>query len=457
MISFENRKEDVSMSPTIGRFRERIAPSSSGQPTKAGSFYQINGTTGARSLLGDLFLIVSPAATSIERTWDQINPGPPYRSGGDFVSVKAQLPQNGLVGIGTYRGYKYGTGTVEYQGGFGDPWVFDSIPNSDYLNYGFNQDNTNLFPPLDSYSSQVYDRLRPRLESAGIYVAIAEAKDVPRMLQTSSRVFRDTWRTMRGSMSASRIMQPRRVADNFLNHQFGWIPFIKDLSNLYSTYSRALILKEQIARDNNKWIKRKRAMKDVQSEEIVFDSRVNGGGAFRVSPNIPWILSTGGGHYYQIVLQTSSVIWCEGSFKYYRPEFDTGMSDFNSTWNSINRDLMIYGLRVSPQHIYQATPWTWLADWFTNAGSVVQRANDWGLDSMAARYMYLMRHQLRTVVLRQFVRFYDGTSKTLEWHRVLESKQRMGASSPYGLGLSWESLSARQLGILVSLGITRTT
>lgn len=442
------------MVQTGTRYRERIAPVSPGQPTLAGNFYSINSVTGARQLIGPLYLANSLSSTSYERTWDQTNPGPPYQSGGDFTSCKAFLPQNAVVGSGVFRGYKYGTGIVEYVGGFGDPWVFDSIPNSDYINLGYNQSNLGIFPSLDPFSPLVYEKLRPRLESAGVFVALAEARDIPRMLRTSAHTFRDIWKQMGGS-THSRLMQPKRVADNFLNHQFGWVPFLSDIQRLYATYRDASVLSAKFSRSNNTWQKRVRTMQHVESEYIDWDSATSGGG-YHMSPLIPSIQHPTIGPRYQIIRQVSTNVWCEGSFKYYRPEFDLSLSSYNSLSSGIQRDLMLYGARISPVHVWQATPWTWLVDWFTNAQDVIQRHQDWGQDSLAAKYMYLMHHQLRKLILRQTNTFYGGETKVFEWYRVLDIKRRRGTLSPYGFGLSWDALSPRQLAILAAIGISRS-
>jgi hypothetical protein len=149
-----------------------------------------------------------------------------------------------------------------------------------------------------------------------------------------------------------------------------------------------------------------------------------------------------------------SLITTSGSFKYYRPEFDPDLPDYSSAWNAIQRQLTMYGARITPSNIYRATPWTWLIDWFSDFGSVVDRITDWAWDSILCKYLYLMRTDYRRVTLTQVLPFRTG-DVVLSFQRETNAKIRRGSDSPYGFGLSWNNLSSRQLAILAALGVSR--
>jgi hypothetical protein len=157
---------------------------------------------------------------------------------------------------------------------------------------------------------------------------------------------------------------------------------------------------------------------------------------------------------WEIRMREHSYVTAVGSYKYYRPEFDDSLPDYNSAWNSINRDLTIFGLRVTPSNIYRATPWTWLADWVTDFSTNIDAMTDIAIDAVAARYLYVTRHQATEQILTQTLPFKDGTISA-PWSISWNEKARNGASTPYGFGLSWNLLSPRQLAILAALGITR--
>jgi hypothetical protein len=65
-----------------------------------------------------------------------------------------------------------------------------------------------------------------------------------------------------------------------------------------------------------------------------------------------------------------------------------------------------------------------------------------------------MQHSVRTVNLAETHYFWDG-AETFEWNRIIETKQRDKAESPYGFNLKWESLSPFQLAILAALPISK--
>jgi hypothetical protein len=309
-----------------------------------------------------------------------------------------------------------------------------------------------LVPSLDGWSDVAFAKTRPRLEKAGAGIALAELRDVPRTIKSTARDLSDIWKVMGGS-TTSRIMQPKRVANSFLNEQFGWVPMIKDIRDINHVYENQAKIKSQMTNENNRWIRRKATLLDDYQE-----TKLGGEGGMRVSPAGDPVPSTlfrdGAAPHWELWEKKHSYITTSGSFKYYRPEFDATIPDYSSGWNEIRRQMTMYGLRISPSNVYRATPWTWLIDWFSDFGSVMDRITDWGLDSISCRYLFLMRHDIRTVTLKQVLPMRTG-DVTLEFDRVIDAKIRRGSDSPYGFGLSWNGLSPRQLAILSALKISR--
>jgi hypothetical protein len=169
----------------------------------------------------------------------------------------------------------------------------------------------------------------------------------------------------------------------------------------------------------------------------------------------------GTGHYMKRHWTNSEETWtvanAVGSFRYYVPEFDSSLPDYSGILNTVKRQIDIHGARISPSNIYKAVPWSWLVDWVTITGKSIQDTQDAMLDNMAARYLFLMHHQVKTQKLQQLLPFnaISGGPKTLEFTRIIEVKQRKEADSPFGFGLSWEELSPKQLAILGALGILK--
>lgn len=450
--------------PVAARFRERLKPNPPGNRVKLGTIQTILNIPKGQLQAGDvwdtqdLYSSVSATHPEYERTWDEIHHGPPFKSGGPFIGVKSFLPHFDVKGSGVYESRDFpagdGYGHIVYTGGWGEPYFTGTdIDINEFINAGLDQTDNVLFPSLEPIAAGAYARLRPQLERAGMGVALAEARDLPRMFKTTAKGFHDVWKSM-GGKHHTPFMQPKRLAGDYLNHQFGWVPFLSDLDKFFDVYANSAKYIAQIKRDNNTWIRRARVDKMIESETFL-----PGPGNNRCEPYIGTKISR---IFAQpgscgILQRNSTQVWYTGSFKYYRPEFDGSLHESSSDdlFKHVHRLSTIYGARVNPSVIYRATPWTWLIDWFSNVGDVVQRANDQAVDSMVSRYMYLMHHLRRESVVQQILYLKDGGKKTLEWSRLAEVKRRVGADGPYGFGLSWGDLTPRQLTILGALGISR--
>lgn len=399
-----------------------------------------------------------------EKTWDALHTGPPYLSGGPFDSIKIVRPQWNVQGHGEFlqnSWYQQGAGLkYRYDGGFYDPiWVPSLDPNSEtvYTNLGtvFNS----LYPDLASIGSGAYDRLRPELSKAGLGQAIAEMRDLPRMLSGTARGFHTIWNSLRSTKNHSDFyktrarMLPKGASNHFVNTQFGWIPFLSDLGNLFNVYQNAPRLKAQISRDNGRWIKRRRVDKHIESRVQVY-----------ARTDVPGVQPTGSvgfdiydtsSYNYTITRVETTDVWYEGSWKYYRPEFDWDSERSKGPIAALQREMAIHGAQINPTLIWKVTPWSWLADWFSNAGDAIERAQDWATDSLVSKYMYLMHHRTYGFELRARFNTNSGGSRDLVWHRSADVKRRQSASSPFSFSLSGD-LTARQLAILGALGIARS-
>jgi len=399
-----------------------------------------------------LYTDVSLPTFERQTTRDYIHKGPPYLEGGDFASRRVVFPEQRVIASGHYHSHEHtetfyglGTGRVHYEGGF--------LPIHWSNGYDWNGWLAPSFPQLStaSWELQAYLKTRPKLEKASAAVFLAETRDLPRMLRSTSRRFHDVWRLMGGNTN-SRIMTPRKVSDDFLNHQFGWTPFLGDFGRFYKTFQDFHNIKSRLRENNDKWIRRRVVLEDSWTDTVV-----SSGVGMQVEPVgylVQSLFETGINPTWEIRERKHSYVTAVGSYKYYRPEFDASLPDYNSAWNSVNRYLTIYGARITPSTIYRATPWTWLLDWFTDFGSNIDAMTDISVDAIAARYLYVSSHQTTTQFFTQTLPFKGGSISST-WPIYWSEKARNGASTPYGFGLSWALLSPRQLAILAALGITR--
>jgi hypothetical protein len=407
-----------------------------------------------------------PPFVRLERTVDESHGRPPYNTGGPFLSIKLEnsLPKSGLVGYGTYItepqwGEGSYAGRYKYVGGFmpPQPWFgqFDASNSAEAV-------FTNVYvPAIATLGDEAWQKTKPKLEQAGLFVAIAEAKDIPHMLHTTSKGFFDIW-SLLGGISQRKFMASKEIADHFLNHQFGWVPFLKDVNDLITNVIHYYDTVRRLAEENGKWIRRRsilvndNTLTKIQSGT---DIRIYPGMLFKINPCM-FLDVNGhmGSPSWEIWEEKKTYATAVGSFRYYLPQFDTHRDDIMSSLREFQRLYTIFGVRISPVNVYKAIPWTWLIDWMTSLGNNLSYIQDQTLDQMAAKYLYLSHHVSTTRTFKQFMPFNAscGGGRTLEWSQSFDIKQRKEADSPFGFNLSDSDLSARQIAILGALGMTRS-
>jgi hypothetical protein len=472
-VSTDTHMEEHFMSETFSRYRERTVPPPGGAAQVNSWSYSIESTPNSKNW--KKYNTVSQPITgwpfiSTESCWDQTHPGPPWNSGGPFKKIKIDAVRPfGVQGSGSYitnsSGYvitPVGNGRIKYDGGFLPPgdWPGGFIPDDPVQ---IRDKSSSWYPDQGHLDTAAWDKTKPKIEQGGLFVAIAELKDVPKMFQTSARAFREAWEFSHSLFSHSAktkrqlFMAPKKAADHFINHNFGWVPFVKDLSdflsNLRDFREKIGILSQQ----NGQWIRRRSILENVDSDIQVpgwAGTGIHNVWPLTVSPvNDTWV----GTPRWEYRTKTQTYSTAVGSFRYYIPYFDVYSPEWGGL-GAVKRALALFGARVSPMHIYQAVPWSWLVDWLTPVGHDLQALQDAEMDQLVAKYLYTTTHSIRTIEFKQYVPFNaaSGGPRTLTWSRSLESKQRKGIDSPYGFGLTWDSLSPKQIAILAALGITRT-
>lgn len=403
----------------------------------------------------------------VERTWDEIHPGPPYRDGGPFTNIKIKLPHDEVRGNGVYTtrpAQRINGQYFVYSGGFAQP-VFDGDPTliATYRGAGKSPWNNSLLPGFSQYGPMAYAKLKPSPEQASVGQFIAELREMPKAienLRNNARDFHDIWRDT-GGFEFSPSMAPKKAADEFLGYNFGWLPFLADIENFINVTRNLDQFIRDVTRMNNSWIK-KRSVIDSGSSQTLINRTFNSG----FSPTGPNINDCCELFNYQgtncffaseLILRTEFKVWAEGEFKFYRVEFDGGLSEHNSAYMAGQRLMTLYGARVTPSFLWKITPWTWLADWTTRIGDNISNISAQLIDSVVSKYMYVMHHQTKSYDKSVVLNTWDQGVKVLRWARSVETKQRDGQLSPYGFGVGWNNLSPRQWSILGAIGISKFT
>lgn len=419
-----------------------------------------------------------------EGVWDEKHPGPPYLTGGPFFLRRTgyDLP---VVGNGLYmsrridyaqggcNGHNLGPNTdwrKFYQGGFTcAPSVFEfaginlipTVSGPDDRSSWLNADN------LEPLGSRAYKKLSPKFEVSNLMQSLIEMKETVPMLKTSSKAFHQTWKVVAGQYAGGAKYALKKAAEkqgistmqavskegagHFLNHQFGWRPFVQDVVNmcdLVINFEDHLTKAEGI---NNKWMKRRFREQKDQSETVHGVTSYDGTGCIPYFLPVEWLVS--GASQQRYLTRRVTEIWYEGRVKVYRPEFDTEDTSGLPALKKVKQMLTLAGVNINPSTLWKVTPWSWLVDWFVNVGDFIQLLED--TNSTVFDYFYLMRRTREDSVYQASFAFQTGPQLSLEWTNFVEVKRRMVGGSPFSFTMPPSGLSGMQVAILAALGLSK--
>ena len=372
--------------------------------------------------------------TDRETCTDELHPGPPYRSGGPLDVRKFTTNQYEIQSKVFHKGGKY-----LYDGGF----ITSSYPSA-YLDWTDPDNIPSDWGDISSYGAEAWNKFKPAKPSVDLGLALAEAREIPRMLKTTAKGFSDLWRSMGGSPTG---FGPKSLANHWLNTQFGWLPFISDLQDFYNTCNSLDKRMKQLRRDNGKWIRRGGVVLSDESSEVIREETDYIG----LSPALTtyhYDRTTAMGYgTLKVTDYKSQQIWFSGAFRYWIPGNDSSF-----LWKG-RAIATLFGLNPSPSLLYNLTPWSWLLDWSSNMGDVISNLSDMAYNNLAAKYAYIMGTTTQRVEATGDVILLHARPTVTSFAEITR-KQRVEAEA-LGFSPSSDSYTARQWSILAALGITR--
>lgn len=376
--------------------------------------------------------------------------GPPFKEGGPF-SVRRYTYKCQSMGLSLPDSYLYprsygpGNQLTTYSGITTiDPYllgIHGLTPPTGYEDLKTRHDAIS-FPAIDlnTYGAQAIDRFSPLKPGSGAGQFFGELNDLPRL----PRRYKD------------RMAYFKRLGSEYVNVEFGWKPFLKDLQDMYHAYQNLNKRMAQIVRDNGLPVRRSgQLLNEISTDTVSFAVD------YSVYPQPQaWgadISGTTGTS--ALTTRTQTRVWFKGRMRYYLP-FDT-----SNEW-PLNAKLALFGLNPTPSLLYELMPWSWLIDWFSNLGEVISNLSSNGIADLIIDYGYCMRHSkiTTTATFRYPHRFlfnsegvagdFGNSYDQLYATSIEETKERV-AATPFGFGLQIGDLSVRQLAILTALGLSK--
>lgn len=304
-----------------------------------------------------------------------------------------------------------------------------------------------LMVPLGSVG---WNRFRPGKPVASVSQFIGELRQLPKNpFRLAGLAVKAMSRAGGIRTAAGQDVVRRAIGDQYLNYSFGWRPFLSDLEKIANFDENLRHTMAQLRRDNGKTIRRGGL---IESDTTTSSTSASGGATGYI--DCPW--SSAGGtradRGTKTVITTESWrCWFSAGFVYHLP--------LENDPNSMARlKTYLRGGGDSFSTVWELTPWSWLADYFTNIGDVLENWEASRELALAAKYCYVMYHKeiIKTSEHTGWMTNanWGSWSGAASWVSRIELKARTWAS-PYGFGFTSGNLNNAQMANLGALGLSR--
>lgn len=334
-----------------------------------------------------------------------------------------------------------GTNGELIRGSVGTPLIESTVPVQ-WRNKTPEQFRSKDTSGLDQYGATAIAQCAPINPNAELNVALSE-------------LYKERLPSLPGIQTWKRRTEIlRAAASEFLNAEFGWLPLISDITDTANSVRLSREILKLYHRDSGRNVRREFTFPTSTS---VSETNI---GSYSPSTS-PFI----GGQWppaFGIVLaaapvtqtiKVSSRKWFSGAFTYTVP----GQSDSWSNVERIGADAdKLFGITLTPDVLWELTPWSWAVDWFTNTGDVIKNVNNFVLQGLVMRYGYMMEETSVEITNQLGKNPFNGTldyAKIPPQTLTYNAKVRRPAN-PFGFGVSSGGLSATQIAIAAALGIT---
>jgi len=340
----------------------------------------------------------------------------------------------------------------------GDPVPLPTPTVTDYADYVLG---------LNALGTAYIRRFRPGNPVASLGQFYGELHDLPRLpifLQRRTKKYKD-------------------LGSEYLNVEFGWKPFVKDLIKAYELQQTIELRLKKLRDGNNIRVKRrsKRELTSVTSDLCegnltlpfgdLTDPSIGGNpdvdelaGLHVVGPYGRYYegSSLSGSCPYRAYNQTDTTVWYVGTYRYYVPDIGS------DRWTE-KAKAALFGLTPTPSVLYELYPWSWLADWFANVGDIFSNLSANAVDNEVLTDSYVMKSIVDGFAVEADPTWDASSYHAPHWganlditagsehlqYTLLKVQKMRRQASPFGFGLKTGDFTASQLAILAALGISQ--
>jgi len=255
--------------------------------------------------------------------------------------------------------------------------------------------------------------------------------------------WRERAKALRKVPKPDRKKRPKTYAEEYLNYQFGVLPFINDIMDFSRTVQKSNEIISQYTRNSGKRQRRRSNLPTVSNSQTSTRFESPGNWAWPTDgKTFNSAAGATGDRYYT----SSEEMWFSGSFKYHIP--DAGIQRYAAKANHL------LGIAPDIETIWNLAPWSWAADWFGNTGDCIANLSDLGPLATALEWGYVMSSRRETERFSVSLPTHSHGRHTLSTTLTRKYLTR-AKGNPFYWNVSPGSLSPKQASILAALGITR--
>jgi hypothetical protein len=323
---------------------------------------------------------------------------------------------------------KSGSGSRKYQG----PVSVSLVPS----NYGgfaeAPSSDSSYLDPIGAEAISIVDPTNPNAETG---VALGE-------------ILKDRRLPIPGMQAWKRRTEAAKAAGGeYLNAVFGWLPLVSDMQDTAQSILDGNTIMENYHNASGTFVHREFEFPESESTEtqIIGKSIANYG-------NISIGEMNNGVKPVTRSRVSKTRRWFSGAFTY---SANSSGSSFAKCLGIGSEAEKLFGVSLTPDLVWELTPWSWAIDWFSNAQSVIHNISSFELAGLVMLYGYIMEE---TSIVDTYTMPDDaikGAPVRIPPSTVSHTVKRRREANPFGFGVSWDGLSPTQLAITAALGITR--
>jgi hypothetical protein len=341
-----------------------------------------------------------------------------YYEGGPFLTaqVKVEIPTRFVHAVGTNGD--------RYDGPVNVPLVPTNLASTLKPNL-----DSSYLDPIGADAIHIVDPTNPNAQTG---VALGE-------------IVKDRYIPIPGINAWRRRTEVAKAASGeYLNAVFGWLPLVNDMKNTAQSVLDGNVILENYHNSSGTNVHREFEFPHIESQnEAVIGSSIAEYGGSNPKINSGTVPVTR-----REVLTTRR--WFSGSFTYLA---NSNTNHFAKCLGIGSDAEKLFGLPLTPDLVWELTPWSWAVDWFTNVGSVISNVNSFAAAGLVMRYGYIMEETSNVATYSIPFCPMNGVNGTLPPCTVTTTVKRRRSANPFGFGLTWEGLSPTQLAISAALGI----